>query len=70
MERYRREVQRANRDKVLVRDANYYAVLWAWEFATLAGVRLRDHATHDIAAILKRYGVLANDQNASLSADP
>jgi hypothetical protein len=63
MERYRREIERANRDKVLVREGNYYAVLWAWEFATLAGVRLRNHATQDAAAILQRYGVLANDQN-------
>lgn len=70
MERYRREIERANRDKVLVRDGNHYAVLWAWEFATLAGIRLRDHATQDAAAILKRYGVLADDRNASLSGDP
>jgi hypothetical protein len=70
MERYRREIERANRDKVLVRDGNHYAVLWAWEFAALAGVRLRNHATQDVAAILKRYGVLADDQNASVSGDP
>ena len=70
MERYRREVERANRDKVLVRDGNLYAVLWAWEFATLAGVRLRNHATQDVAVILKRYGVLADDGNASVSGDP
>jgi hypothetical protein len=70
MERYRREIERTNRDKVLVRDGNYYAVLWAWEFATLAGIRLRDHAAEDVAAILKRYGVRAGDQSPSLSGDP
>ena len=70
MERYRREIERTNRDKVLVRDGNYYAVLWAWEFATLAGIRLRDHAAEDVAAILKRYGVGAGDQSTSLSGDP
>jgi hypothetical protein len=70
MERYRREVERANRDKVLVREGNYYAVLWAWEFAVLGGIRLRDHATVDVDAILKRYGVLDIDPNAPLSGDP
>ncbi len=70
MERYRRDVERANRDKVLVRDGNHYAVLWAWEFAVLGGLRLRDHASEDVAAILKRYGVLADDQNASVSGNP
>ena len=70
MERYRREVERANRNKVLVRDANHYAVLWAWEFATLAGVRLRDHGAQDVAAILKRYGVVPGGQSTSLSGDP
>jgi hypothetical protein len=68
MERYRRAIERANRDKVLVRDGNNYAVLWAWEFATLAGVHLRDHATGDVTAILKRYGVRDYDQNAGDSS--
>jgi hypothetical protein len=70
MERYRRELHRANRHKVLVRNGNHYAVLWAWEFAVLGGIRLRDHAAQDVAAILKRYGVRTDDQNASPSADP
>jgi hypothetical protein len=56
MERYRREVERANRDKVLVREGNYYAVLWAWEFAALAGVHVRHHATENVETILQRYG--------------
>ena len=57
MQRYRREVDRANRDKVLVRDGVCYAVLWAWEFAALAGVHLRHHAAENGEAILLRYGV-------------
>jgi hypothetical protein len=59
MERYRREVERANRDKMLVRDGDRYAILWAWEFAVLAGIRLRNHTAEDVEAILQRYGVVA-----------
>lgn len=67
MERYRREVERANRDKVLVREGKCYAVLWAWEFAALAGVRLRHHATENVETILQRYGAAVRGQN---SPDP
>jgi len=59
MECYRREVERANRDKILVRDGNRYAILWAWEFAVLVGIRLRNHTAEDVEAILERYGVVA-----------
>lgn len=59
MERYRREVERANRDKILVREGDCYAVLWAWELAVLAGIQLRKHATQSVEAILERYGVVA-----------
>lgn len=54
---YRRAVERANRDKVLVRDGDCYAILWAWELAVLAGLRLRWHPTETAATILARYGV-------------
>ena len=64
MERYRREVERANRDKVLVREGNRYAVLWAWEFAALAGVHLRNHATENVETILQRYGAAVRGQNS------
>jgi hypothetical protein len=57
MARYRRAVARANRDKVLVRDGDRYAILWAWELAVLAGLRLRGHPTETAATILARYGV-------------
>jgi hypothetical protein len=56
MARYRRAVARANRDKVLVRDGDRYAILWAWELAVLAGLRLRGHPTETAASILARYG--------------
>jgi len=58
MERYRREVERANRHKVLVREGNCYAVLWAWEFAVLAGIQLRKHPTESVESVLERYGVV------------
>jgi hypothetical protein len=57
MARYRRAVERANRDKVLVRDGDCYAILWAWELAVLAGLQLRWHPTETAATILARYGV-------------
>jgi hypothetical protein len=59
MERYRREVERANRDKVLVRDGECYAVLWAWELAVLGGMQLRWHDTESVETILARYGVVS-----------
>ncbi|MBI5596901.1 MAG: hypothetical protein HY928_12480 [Elusimicrobia bacterium] len=57
MARYRRAVERANRDKVLVRDGDCYGILWAWELAVLAGLRLRWYPTETAATILARYGV-------------
>jgi hypothetical protein len=62
MERYRREVERANRDKILVRDGECYAVLWAWELALLGGMRLRHYASESVETILKRYGVVTDDR--------
>jgi len=59
MGRYRREVERANRDKVPVRDGECYAVLWAWELAVLGGIQLRWHDTESVEAIVARYGVWA-----------
>jgi len=59
MERYRREVERANRDKVVVRDGECYAVLWAWELAVLGGMQLRWHDTESVETILACYGVVS-----------
>jgi hypothetical protein len=58
MEQYRRDVERANRDKVLVREGDCYAVLWSWELAVLGGIHLRKHASENAEAILQRYGVV------------
>lgn len=57
MKRYRRAVERANRGKVLIRSGDRYAVMWNWEFAVLAGITLRWHATESAQSILARYGV-------------
>lgn len=56
MARYRRAVERATRDRVLVRDGDRYAILWAWELAVVAGLRLRWHPAETAATILARYG--------------
>jgi hypothetical protein len=57
MGRYRREVEWANRDKVLVRDGDCYGVMFGWELAMLAGMKLRWHSGETVTSILKRYGV-------------
>jgi len=64
MERYRREIERANRDKVLVREGDCYAILWTWELAVLAGLQLRHHAAESVEAILERYGVASGREGA------
>jgi hypothetical protein len=64
MERYRREIERTNRDKVLVREGDCYAILWTWELAVLAGLQLRHHATESVEAILERYGVVSGREGA------
>jgi hypothetical protein len=51
----RRAVERANRDRVLVRNGDRYAILWAWELAVLAGLRLRWHPAETAATIRTRY---------------
>lgn len=56
MARYRREIQRANRGKVVVRSGDCYAVLWNWELAVLLGIHLRWHPGETAEAILQRYG--------------
>lgn len=56
MARYRRQVERANRAKVLVRIGERYGVFYAWEFAILAGLRLRHHPAESAESILARYG--------------
>lgn len=70
MERYRQAVERANRDKVLVRDGECYAVLWAWELAVLGGMQLRWHASEDVHSILKRYGVVTDGGSPGASGGP
>jgi hypothetical protein len=70
MDRYRREVERANRGKVLVRDGDCYAILWAWELAVLAGIQLRNHVTESVEAILARYGVISAQEGSGGGPSP
>jgi len=58
MARWRRAVERTNRDKVLVRDGDGYAILLGWELAVICGIRLRWHPTETVSTILERYGVV------------
>jgi hypothetical protein len=62
MERYRQGVERANRDKILVRDGDCYAVMWTWELAVLGGMRLRNYGSENVETILERYGVVIDDR--------
>ena len=46
MSRYRRALERENRNKVAVFIGQVYGVLQNWEFAVLAGIVVREHAEH------------------------
>jgi len=70
MERYRREIERANRNKVLVREGDCYAVLWAWEFAVLAGIQLRKRPAESAQSILERYGVVPESRPSATAEGP
>jgi hypothetical protein len=63
MSRYRRALERENRDKVAVFIGENYGVLRSWEFAVLAGVVVREHAERGDTAesILARLGSGAGD---------
>jgi hypothetical protein len=56
MAQYRRDLQRANRGKAVIRLGNYYAVLWNWELAVLLGLDLNWHPGETAEGILARYG--------------
>ncbi|MEW6670012.1 MAG: hypothetical protein AB1512_32785 [Thermodesulfobacteriota bacterium] len=57
MGRYRREVERANREKVLVREGECYGVMFSWELAIVAGLKLRWRPSESVESVLERYGV-------------
>ena len=63
MSRYRRGLERENRDKVAVFIGENYGVLQSWEFAVLAGIVVREHAERGDTAesILARLGSGAGD---------
>jgi hypothetical protein len=55
MKRYRRALEQATRDKIVVRAGDCYAVMWSWELAILTGVRLRWRPDETAEGILARY---------------
>jgi hypothetical protein len=65
MGRYRRAIERENRDKVLIRDAGCYAVIWVWEMALLCGKRMRDHEQETASMVLARYGAASTSPPAA-----
>ena len=60
MTRYRRELERSNRDKVAVFSGRHFGIFRIFEFGLLAGIRIREREilgdTTD--SVLSRYGVV------------
>lgn len=61
--RYRRTLQRENRDKVVVFIGERFGIFRSYEFALLVGVTVKERALmgETVEAVLRRYGVLATD---------
>lgn len=61
--RYRRQLEMANRDKLVLFIGEYFGILRSWEFALLVGVTVREHAVEGETAqtVLRRYGVALPD---------
>jgi hypothetical protein len=57
MGRYRQAIERENRDKVIIRDGDCYAIIYAWEMVILCGKTLRGHEQETASMVLARYGV-------------
>jgi len=59
IERYRREIQRENRDKVIVFTGDHYGVFRTHEITLLLGARVREQEAAGItqATVLAKYGV-------------
>lgn len=56
--RYRRQLEKANRDKLVVFLGEHFGIFRSWEFALLVGVTVREHAVAGETAhtVLHRYG--------------
>lgn len=61
MKRYRRELEKATRQKVVVRSGDFYAVMGSWELAILLGARLRWRPDETAVGILDRYTAAKNE---------
>jgi hypothetical protein len=63
--RYRRQLERENRDKVVVFIGEHFGIFRSYEFALLVGVTVKERALmgETVQTVLRRYGVLATDSS-------
>ena len=61
--RYRRQLEKQNRDKLVIFLGSCFAILRSWEFALLVGVTVREHAVTGETAqtVLRRFGIALPD---------
>jgi hypothetical protein len=61
--RYRRRMERLNRDKLGVFLGESFGIFRSWEFTLLLGVTVREHAVRGETdqTVLRRYGALLPD---------
>jgi hypothetical protein len=64
--RYRRALERENRDKVVVFIGGHFGILRSYEFALLAGVTVKERAEmgDSVETVLRRYGVLVGTDSS------
>lgn len=70
MKRYRRALEEATRDRIVVRAGDYYAVMWSWELAILTGVRLRWRPDETAEGVLERYTTAKNESPTPKGGSP
>jgi hypothetical protein len=70
MKRYRRALEQATRQKVVVRSGDYYAVMWSWELSILTGARLRWRPDETAEGILQRYEARNNQSPTPKGGSP
>lgn len=65
--RYRRALERANRDKLVVLIGSHFAILRSYEYSLLLGVEVRDRQAmgETVEGVLARYGVKVSTPDTS-----
>jgi hypothetical protein len=63
--RYRRQLQRENRDKVVVFIGEHFGIFRSYEVLLLVGVTVKERALmgETVDTVLRRYGVLPTDSS-------